>query len=75
MKGVAGSNWDVMAVENCGNVRRLEDPPSKNEGGAPAGKSGSRAAALHMKAPRRLTEDICVQEVVAEFAVGVEFFG
>ena len=38
-------------------------------------KSGSRAAALHTSTLRVLAEDIGVEEVVAEFSVGVEFFG
>ena len=38
-------------------------------------KSGSRAAALHTNSLWRLAEDICVQEVVAELALGVELFG
>ena len=40
-----------------------------------AEKSGSRAAALHAKPLRALGENICVEEVVAEFALWVELFG
>ena len=36
---------------------------------------GSRAAALHTDRLGRLTENICVEEVIAEFSVGVELFG
>ena len=38
-------------------------------------KGGSRAAALHTKPQGALSENICVEEVVAEFSVGVELFG
>jgi hypothetical protein len=58
-----------MAVEMCGKVGgRLSNPRADK-------KSGSRAAALRTNSVRQLAKNICVEEVVTEFALGVEFIG
>jgi hypothetical protein len=68
MKSLAGKDWMAMAVEMCGKVGgRLSNPRADK-------KSGSRAAALRTNS-LLLAKNICVEEVVAELALGVEFIG
>jgi hypothetical protein len=59
-----------MAVEMCGKVGGscLADRRADK-------KRGSRAAARCTNSLRLLAKNICVEEVVAEFALGVEFIG
>jgi hypothetical protein len=62
MKGMAGSDWSVMAVEICGKPGR-------------GGEKRQQSCRTPYETASGLGEDICVEEVVAEFALRIELSG
>ena len=65
MKRLADIDWVVTAVEICGKIARATWSM----------REASRKAAAELPHSIVLTENVFVQEVVAEFSGGVELFG